>query len=80
MQTPNLSIQEQSHSWDEWNATGRENRLGPISLRQAEEVEKYMATLGRTDLELIDIGCGTGWLRERLRKYGRVTGTDSAIP
>lgn len=78
MQTPNLSIQEQSHSWDEWNAAGRENRLGPISLRQADEVEKYVASLGRSDLELIDIGCGTGWLCERLRKYGRVTGTDFA--
>ncbi len=76
--SPHVPLQEQSRSWDEWNAKGREHKLGPISLRQADEVERYLSRLGRTDLELIDVGCGTGWLCERLRKYGRVTGTDFA--
>lgn len=78
MSTPDVPLHEQSRSWDEWNARGREHKLGPISLRQAEEVERYLSRLKRDDLQLIDIGCGAGWLCERLRKYGQVTGTDFA--
>lgn len=32
--------------------------------------------LGRGDLRILDVGCGIGWLCERLARYGAVTGTD----
>jgi 2-polyprenyl-3-methyl-5-hydroxy-6-metoxy-1,4-benzoquinol methylase len=71
-----IPIEEQSRSWDDWNASARENKLSPSAERHAAAVEASVAALGRTDLNIIDIGCGTGWMCERLSKYGRVTGVD----
>jgi 2-polyprenyl-3-methyl-5-hydroxy-6-metoxy-1,4-benzoquinol methylase len=71
------SIAEQARYWDEWNAAAREDRaLNAASLRQAHAVEGLVAELGRSDLSIIDVGCGTGWLCERLSRHGTVTGTD----
>jgi 2-polyprenyl-3-methyl-5-hydroxy-6-metoxy-1,4-benzoquinol methylase len=70
------SIAAQASYWDAWNAAAREEKLGLGSLRQADEVEARVAALGRRDLSIIDVGCGTGWLCERLAQYGRVTGVD----
>jgi 2-polyprenyl-3-methyl-5-hydroxy-6-metoxy-1,4-benzoquinol methylase len=69
-------LDAQADYWDRWNAHARETRLTPSSLRQAAVVEAAAAALGRRDLRTIDVGCGTGWMCERLAAYGRVTGTD----
>lgn len=70
-------IADQAHYWDQWNAAYRENHmLHGASTRQAAAVEALVASLGRSDLSIIDVGCGTGWLCERLSRYGSVTGTD----
>lgn len=73
-----IPIPDQRRMWNRWNAATRERSIGQVSLRQAEVVERWLRALGRTDLDLIDIGCGTGWLCERLRTYGRVVGVDLA--
>jgi 2-polyprenyl-3-methyl-5-hydroxy-6-metoxy-1,4-benzoquinol methylase len=64
--------------WNDWNISHREQVVGPVSQRQASVILEWMRGLGRTDLEIIDIGCGTGWLCERMMPFGRITGTDLA--
>jgi 2-polyprenyl-3-methyl-5-hydroxy-6-metoxy-1,4-benzoquinol methylase len=71
------TLADQARYWDEWNAAAREDRtLNAASLRQAQAVEDLVAELGRNDLSIIDVGCGTGWLCERLSRHGTVVGTD----
>jgi 2-polyprenyl-3-methyl-5-hydroxy-6-metoxy-1,4-benzoquinol methylase len=73
-----IPMDAQAHFWNEWNTETREKVVGPPSLRQAECFEGWLRESGRNDLEILDAGCGTGWLSQRLLKYGRVTGTDLA--
>lgn len=72
-----IDIEEQRQSWNAWNATHRETAQGEISHRQARVIEGWMELLPRR-LSIIDIGCGSGWMSERLAKFGAVTGTDLA--
>lgn len=64
--------------WNRWNTAAREERQGPVSQRQAQVVCEWLQDTGRRDLDIIDVGCGTGWLCGRLLEFGRVTGTDLA--
>lgn len=64
--------------WNRWNASTREIVVGDSSLRQKEVLLRWVDKLNRTDLNIIDAGCGAGWLCEQLRKYGDVTGVDLA--
>jgi 2-polyprenyl-3-methyl-5-hydroxy-6-metoxy-1,4-benzoquinol methylase len=41
-------------------------------------IEVWISALGRRDLTIFDVGCGSGWLCERLLAYGQVTGIDLA--
>lgn len=73
-----IPIDDQRRMWSRWNAAGRERALPEGPLRQAAVVEAWLQPLRRTDLDLIDVGCGAGWMCERLLPYGRVVGTDFA--
>ena len=73
-----IALEEQRRHWNDWNAAAREARQGPASQCQARVVEERLSELGRTDLSIIDIGCGVGWMSERMTRFGAVTGTDLA--
>jgi 2-polyprenyl-3-methyl-5-hydroxy-6-metoxy-1,4-benzoquinol methylase len=75
---PDAPIDTQRSFWNEWNAAHREQIVGPVSQRQSAIILRWMQGLGRTNLDIIDIGCGTGWLCAQLLAFGRVTGTDLA--
>jgi 2-polyprenyl-3-methyl-5-hydroxy-6-metoxy-1,4-benzoquinol methylase len=68
--------QSQREFWNRWNAEARELVRGDMSLDQATTVEQWMGD--RRDLKILDAGCGTGWLCERLVPFGTVVGTDLA--
>jgi 2-polyprenyl-3-methyl-5-hydroxy-6-metoxy-1,4-benzoquinol methylase len=72
----NNQISLQQRFWNEWNATHREHNQHYVSIRQAEVVIGWLASLGRTDLDILEVGCGAGWLCPQLLPYGQVTGTD----
>jgi 2-polyprenyl-3-methyl-5-hydroxy-6-metoxy-1,4-benzoquinol methylase len=75
--TPKIaSVEAQSKAWDHWNSVARTDRLPESSRRQGLIVEATVQAMGRRDLKIIDVGCGTGWMCERLTAYGEVTGTD----
>jgi len=71
-----IPLEDQRQAWNRWNATVRAKAIGKITERHARIVDESIAKFGRTDLKLIEIGCGTGWLCERLQRYGKVTGVD----
>lgn len=73
---------EQQRFWSTWNAQHREQTVGPVSEQQATVILDWMrevpgASLGKK-LNILEVGCGSGWLCERLASFGCVTGTDLA--
>lgn len=78
MQQSPPTAEAQANYWDKWNARSRAIRLPTSSLRQGDLVEQAVAALGRSDLNILDAGCGTGWTCERLERFGQVTGIDIA--
>lgn len=72
----NQPIETQQAYWTKWNAEGREHRLSDISRDQLEVVLGWLTSLGKTDLNIIEVGCGAGWLCPTLMQFGRTTATD----
>ena len=69
-------ISLQQSFWNRWNASNREETIDPVSARQAEVVLAWLGSLGRSDLDILEVGCGAGWFCPDLARFGRVTGTD----
>jgi ubiquinone/menaquinone biosynthesis C-methylase UbiE len=76
MSKPQPSIILQQKFWNHWNASTRENRIDRVSLEQADLAVSWLRAIGARDIDLIDVGCGAGWLCSRLTEFGRVVGTD----
>jgi 2-polyprenyl-3-methyl-5-hydroxy-6-metoxy-1,4-benzoquinol methylase len=76
MQRAEPSIISQQQFWNDWNATAREQDIGQVSVEQAGRVAAWARGLGRNDLDIVDIGCGAGWLCPTLTQFGRVVATD----
>lgn len=66
--------------WNNWNQTYRERaKLDPATEYRASAVLAVASTLGLpAQAEILEIGCGTGWMCARLATMGRVTGIDIA--
>ena len=64
--------------WNTWNSMTREHGQSVVPTQQAEVVNEWLRSSSRTDLDIIDVGCGAGWLAPLLEGYGRVTATDLA--
>jgi 2-polyprenyl-3-methyl-5-hydroxy-6-metoxy-1,4-benzoquinol methylase len=74
-----IALKEQQRSWDEWHRTHpRDQKPRLVSERQSAVILEWCTSLGRNDMEIIDIGCGLGWMSERLLPFGKVTGVDLA--
>lgn len=72
-----IPLEVQQAAWNDWNTRCREAAQGEVSHRQADCIEKWLGRLSER-ARIIDIGCGTGWMSERLAAYGAVTGIDLA--
>lgn len=73
-----IPIERQRKFWDEWNASTWEQGIDEISRRQGAVVGHWLASLGRRELDIVEVGCGAGWLCPQLLPFGRVTATDLA--
>src|SRR5688500_13096708 len=69
-------IEVQQTFWNEWNAANREASLDAVSTEQGAAVLSWLRKIGGTELKLIEVGCGTGWLCSKLQSFGHVTGVD----
>lgn len=71
-----IPVYQQQDFWNDWNFEHMDVR--DVSFRQAEIVCGWLDAIGRTDLDILEVGCGSGWFCPRLTKYGKVVGTDLA--
>jgi 2-polyprenyl-3-methyl-5-hydroxy-6-metoxy-1,4-benzoquinol methylase len=71
-----VPMEAQQRFWNQWNADAREHQLQTVSTDQADVVTGWLRRLGKRDLDILDAGCGTGWLCQKLLPFGRVTATD----
>lgn len=63
--------------WDRWNAETRQpSQLSDVSLDQRGEILRWLRARQLHGADILEVGCGTGWLCESLTEFGRVTGTD----
>ena len=69
-------IAVQQAYWNDWNAAKNERPLSDISADQRELVVQWLSRIGRTDLKILEVGCGAGWLCPSLKPFGHVTATD----
>lgn len=70
------TLEEQRRFWTEWNIAKQARPLSAVSLRQKEETIAWLASLGRTDLNILEVGCGNGWMTPWLKPLGTLTAVD----
>lgn len=73
------TIDEQAEFYDLWNKKNRSGQFDEVSdeIRlRAEEVLAYLSSLNLRGARILEVGCGTGWLTQRLNEYGSVTAID----
>jgi 2-polyprenyl-3-methyl-5-hydroxy-6-metoxy-1,4-benzoquinol methylase len=71
-------ISLQQSFWNEWNASVREKAIDDVSIRHENVVCGWLTSLGGKDLDIIEVGCGAGWLCPQLTRFARVTAIDLA--
>ncbi len=76
VQRHDAPMNDQVAFWNQWNTETRERSIERVSLDQRDAVCAWLDELGRNDLEILEVGCGAGWLCQTLTAYGSVTGTD----
>ena len=72
-------MDEQRRHWTEWNSWVKTRENQSIGRRQMAEVERWLTRTGRTDLDILEVGCGSGWFTPHLTRFGTVTATDLAV-
>jgi 2-polyprenyl-3-methyl-5-hydroxy-6-metoxy-1,4-benzoquinol methylase len=73
-----LSAEAQRRFWNEWNAQyrGEGTRLPPPNQHQAETVLAWLRETGTGNRDIVEVGCGSGWLCAQLTEFGSVRGID----
>lgn len=72
------TIEQQRDAWSEWAAATRERRLTEISEDQRDLALSWLEHVNRANLNILEVGCGPGWLCPHLKRFGDVTATDLA--
>lgn len=73
------SLSDQQRFWNHWNASQRDpEKLNQRTLNRGETIVELIRSLGLDNPKILDFGCGTGWLSERIAQFGPVTGVDLA--
>lgn len=73
-----IKPEAQRRYWNAWNARFRLGtaKLPETSSRQARIIIEWLKGIGKRESNILEIGCGTGWLCVQLAEFGRVTGID----
>jgi 2-polyprenyl-3-methyl-5-hydroxy-6-metoxy-1,4-benzoquinol methylase len=72
-------LRDQQQFWNNWNATLRDpTNLNEWTVKRCEIILRFVRSLAIDKPKILDFGCGTGWLTERLAEFGAATGIDLA--
>jgi SAM-dependent methyltransferase len=75
----NSDYESQRRFWNEWDAQYLQgSTIGMEALRRGQTVISLLQSLSLETPRLLELGCGNGWLAERLIAFGPVTGVDIA--
>jgi 2-polyprenyl-3-methyl-5-hydroxy-6-metoxy-1,4-benzoquinol methylase len=70
---------EQEDFWNSWITQFREDRpIALTSLRQGATVLEWLSALYLKNPNILELGCGSGWMSELLSSFGPCTGVDLA--
>jgi len=70
---------DQRQFWNTWNTEAREKKgLDRESLERGEVAITLLRSLKLERPEILELGCGTGWLSLRLAQFGATTAVDIA--
>jgi 2-polyprenyl-3-methyl-5-hydroxy-6-metoxy-1,4-benzoquinol methylase len=62
--------------WDKWNSTYRQAEIDHPSKVRIRAVDALLTRLGIHGATILEAGCGTGWLSNKLSEFGQVTACD----
>ena len=74
-----FSLKEQADYNDDWNIARRSGSFDemPEEVRiQGQRVLDLLLSIGLSKPKILEIGCGTGWLTEKLEAHGECTAID----
>jgi SAM-dependent methyltransferase len=62
--------------WDFWNMKSRSGALDPTAEQVGEVISGEILSLNMPNPRFLEVGCGTGWMAERLVRRGGYLGLD----
>ena len=74
-----IPLKDQQDFYDKWNRMHRSGDFTDIDYEIRLRAKKVLDILSKMKCEnsaIIEVGCGTGWLAEKLCEFGRVVGVD----
>lgn len=75
--TDEPTLEGQRKFWNTWNAQRRDpDHLVDWAVIRGNAILREFAALRLERPRILDLGCGTGWLTEKLAAYGQATGID----
>ncbi|MFZ0927667.1 MAG: methyltransferase domain-containing protein [Syntrophobacteraceae bacterium] len=75
----NWDFESQRAFWNKWDGQClREDTLGEQAIRRGETALSLLQSLKLAGPKILELGCGNGWLAEKLAAFGSITGVDIA--
>jgi 2-polyprenyl-3-methyl-5-hydroxy-6-metoxy-1,4-benzoquinol methylase len=75
----NWDLESQRRFWNDWDAKHLQNgTIGDDGLRRGERALSLLRSCQLQRPEILEFGCGNGWLAEKLAAFGPITGVDIA--
>ena len=68
------TLNEQKKYWDQrWE---KEKTPNQWQIKQVEAIIPLIKKIPNRDLNILDLGCGTGWMTDMVKEFGHVRGID----
>jgi len=75
----NWDLDAQRKFWNEWDTRYLQDAtIGDQALRRGDAAISLLKGCSLREPHIVELGCGNGWLAEKLAVYGPVTGVDIA--
>ena len=75
--TTTWNAERQRQFWNQWDSCHLQvNTIGCEALRRGDVILAILKALRIDNPQILELGCGNGWLAEKLAAFGPVTGVD----